>query len=53
MSLDVTDKSDKPFQVNISADVERVVTNDGSGRRFAVALKMFKDIVMKLSATKF
>lgn len=46
------DKREKIIPVTVSADVERIVINDGSSRRLAVALKMFRDIVMKLSAKK-
>lgn len=44
------EKSRMPFQVTVNFDVERIVSNEGAGRRLAVSLKMFKDIVMKLSA---
>ena len=46
------EKSRMPFQVTVNFDVERIVSNEGAGRRLAVSLKMFKDIVMKLSAKK-
>ena len=42
----------KSFKVTINADVERIVANDGFARRLSVALKMFKDVVMKLSGKK-
>lgn len=45
-------EKEKTFRETITADVERLVTNEGGSRRLAVALKMFKEIVMKLSAKK-
>ncbi len=46
------EKSRMPFQVTVNFDVEPIVSNEGAGRRLAISLKMFKDIVMKLSAKK-
>ena len=46
------EKIGMPFQVTVNFDVERIVSNEGAGRRLAISLKMFKDIVMKLSAKK-
>ena len=45
-------EEEKTFRETITADVERMVTSEGSSRRLAVALKMFKEVVMKLSAKK-
>ena len=49
MCLKITKKT---IPVSFTVDVARIVTNDGAGRRLAVALKMFKDTVLKLSAKK-
>lgn len=39
----------KPFKVKVSVEVERVIVNYGASRRLTIALKMFKDIVIKCS----
>ena len=45
-------KEGKSFEVTANFDVERIVTNEGAARRLSVAVKMFKDTVMKLAAKK-
>ena len=52
MFLSEKDKENLPLFVKISVDVERKVTNDGASRRLAVALKTFRDTIMKLSTKK-
>ena len=42
----------EPVEVTINFDVERTITNDGVARRLSVAVKMFKDTVLKLSTKK-
>ena len=49
----MSDSDKKTIPVSFTVDVERIVSNEGGSRHLAVALKMFKDIVMKLSAKKF
>lgn len=46
------EKKENAIPVTLIVDAERKVTNDGAGRSLAVALKMFKDTVLKLSAKK-